>query len=398
MNPRVPITCARIQLHTDSFVPHSGGSRIYYYHLYCNLVEIGPYEVDVITTQVNGWEGFDAAHSSSRLNIFRHGKPLPNWRYGQLPHMLPVIARAVRYCKIPRPDWFHSGDLFPQGLGGYTVRSLTRMPFLIYCHGDEVSQTNQRRFQPLVRNMIYRRADVIIAANEFARQHLLTIGIPESRIHKILPGVDTERIHPAPPRPDLVEKHKLSGKVVLLTLARLVPRKGIDLLLRALPCVLKRVPTLRYLIGGIGPLHDDLTQLVRDLGLQDVVEFIGKVPSDQVSDYYNLCDLFAMVNRSDSGGDIESFGMVFVEANGAGKPVLGGRSGGTGESIEEGVTGLIADPDSLDDISAKLLLLMENCSLRATLGRAGLARVQRDYSWRSRALQLDTILRQFPHL
>ena len=136
-------------------------------------------------------------------------------------------------------------------------------------------------------------------------------------------------------------------------------------------------------------------QLVRDLGLQQVVEFIGNVPAEEVSDYYNLCDVFAMVNRTELEGDIESFGMVFVEANGAGKPVLGGRSGGTTESIEEGVTGLIADPESREDIAAKLIVLLQDGALRMKLGRAGLVRVQRDFRWRSRALQLDRILRDF---
>jgi phosphatidylinositol alpha-1,6-mannosyltransferase len=243
--------------------------------------------------------------------------------------------------------------------------------------------------------MIYRKADVIIAANEFARQHLLAIGIPGQRVHKILPGVDMDRIYPAAPRRDLVGRYGLQGKVVLLTLARFVPRKGVHLVLRSLPLVLKKVPNLRYLIGGAGPQQDYLMQLVRDLGLQQVVEFIGNVPAEEVSDYYNLCDVFAMVNRTELEGDIESFGMVFVEANGAGKPVLGGRSGGTTESIEEGVTGLIADPESREDIAAKLIVLLQDGALRMKLGRAGLVRVQRDFRWRSRALQLDRILRDF---
>lgn len=384
----------RILLATDSFLPHSGGSRVYYYQLYRNLVEIAPYQVQVATTHVQGWEAFDALASDPRMTIVRRRQPLPNWRYEQLPHMLPVVAEAMRDCSPSRFEWLHCGDLFPQGLAGCAVRTLRRVPFLMYCHGDEISQTNQRRIQPLVRNLIYRKADIIIAANEYARQHLLRIGIPEDHLHKILPGVDTRSIHPAAPRAELIAKHRLAGRITLLTVARLVPRKGVHLVIGALPEVIKRIPMLRYLVVGEGPQLQELMTLVRDLGLQDTVEFVGDIPSTQIVDYYNLCDAFTMMNRTDPSGDIESFGMVFVEANAAGKPVLGGRSGGTAEAVQEGVTGLLANPECKEDIVAKLSMLLQDRQLRSALGAAGLARVRQDFTWRSRAEQLDKILRR----
>lgn len=375
----------------DSYLPHSGGSRVYYAALYKHLVAQFPDTVTLLTKKVPGWREFDRAEGNANFRIRRRFRPLPNWKYWQWPKALPQLMHAASAAMIGRYDCLHCGDLFPQALNGVALREMFKLPLLIYCHGDEISQTDQRRYQPRVRNFIYRHADAIVAANQFACEGLKRIGIPAERIHKLTPGVNFERFQQRPRRADLIERYGLQGKKVMLTVARLVPRKGHKIVLQALTRVLAEVPDVKYLIAGEGPEKERLQQLVNELGLQQSVIFVGDVAHDQICDFYNLCDVFIMVNRLDAGGDVESFGMVFTEANAVGKPVIGGRSGGTAEAIIQGQTGFLVDPDSADEVAGRLLLLLKNEQLSQRMGAAGLERVRLEFNWATRAQSLRQI-------
>jgi phosphatidylinositol alpha-1,6-mannosyltransferase len=369
----------------DSYLPHSGGSRVYYAALYQHLVAQYPDTVTLLTKKVPGWREFDRAQRSENFRIRRRFRPLPNWKYSQWPKALPQLLHAAGRVLTGHYDCLHCGDLFPQALNGVVLRAIFKLPLLIFCHGDEISQTDQRRYQPRVRDFIYRHADAIIAANQFACDGLTRIGIPAERIHKLTPGVNFEHFQPRPRRADLIERYGLEGKKVLLTVARLVPRKGHKIVLQALPKVLGEVPDLKYLIAGEGPEKERLQTLARELDIQDAVIFAGDVAHDQICDFYNLCDVFAMVNKLEASGDVESFGMVFTEANAVGKPVIGGRSGGTAEAIIQGQTGFLVDPESADDVANRLLLLLKDSQLSKRMGAAGLERVHLEFNWSTRA-------------
>lgn len=378
-------------LMTDSFLPHSGGSRVYYANLYRSLLGQFPDSVTLLTKMVPGWREFDATASSSRFLIKRAGRPLPNWRYAQLPKALPPLLQGIGNVLSQHYDFLHCGDLFPQALNGVILRAVSGIPLLVFCHGDEISQIDKRRFQPKVRDFIYGHADVLIAANEFAKEGLLRIGIPAERIHKLTPGVDITRFSPQAPDAALVDRLRLKGKKVLLTVARLVPRKGHKVVLQALPKVLREVPDLHYVIAGDGPEKENLKKLADELNLSGAVTFAGDVPHERIVDFYNLCDVFVMVNRMEAGGDVESFGMVFTEANAVGKPVIGGNSGGAAEAIVEGKTGFLVQPDSADQVADRLLLLFKSDDLRKRMGEAGLSRVLAEFNWDSRARALRDV-------
>lgn len=386
----------------DSYLPHSGGSRVYYAALYKHLLAQYPDTVTLLTKKVPGWREFDRIESAGNFRIRRRFRPLPNWKYWQWPKALPQFLHAAGTALGGRYDCLHCGDLFPQALNGVLVRQIFKLPLLIFCHGDEISQIDKRRYQPRVRDFIYRHADAIIAANQFACDGLARIGIPKERVHKLTPGVNLEHFQPRPKRPDLIDRYRLQGKKVLLTVARLVPRKGHKIVLEALPKVLAEVPNLKYLIAGEGPEKERLQALARELGLQDTVVFVGDVGHDQICDFYNLCDVFAMINKLDEGGDVESFGMVFTEANAVGKPVIGGRSGGAAEAVLQCQTGFLVDPESAAEVAGRLLLLLKNDELSKRMGAAGLERVRLEFNWASRAQALreisaDIVMRP-PHL
>jgi phosphatidylinositol alpha-1,6-mannosyltransferase len=348
-------------------------------------------QVTILTKKIPGWMEFDRRESTSSLHIIRHGRPMPNWKYYQLPRIVFPLVQSVRLLKAQAPDLIHFGDLCPPGVISLCLKFLLGYPYLAYCHGDENAQIDQRRFQPVVRDQIYQQAAAVVAANEFARQGLIRIGVPEARIHKITPGVDLERFHPAIPNQELAKQLCLTGKTVLLTVARLVPKKGHRAVLKAVARINRDFPDLKYLIVGEGPERHGLESLTKELGLSQVVNFLGNVPNERLPEFYNLCDVFVMANGRTLEGDIETFGMVFVEANAVGKPVVAGRCGGATEAVIDGSTGLLVDPEDIDQLEAALKLVLSNKELREKLGSAGLRRAQVDFDWKSRAKALHQV-------
>lgn len=358
--------------------------------LYSELVQKYPDRVTILTKKVPGWAEFDNRHSTSALRIVRRFHPLPNWRYKQLPKFFPDLANTWLFARKNRVDIIHSGDLFPQGLVSVMLKKVLRIPFVAYCHGEEVTQIDYRRFQPKMRDLVYRSADAIVASSGFARANLIRIGVPEDRIFTIMPGVDTSTFTPKAADPTLVRKFQLSGKVVLLSVSRLVERKGHSHALKALAKVRDVVPEFHYLIVGDGPEREKIKSTIAELGLERYVSMVGKISDEELIDFYNLCDLFVLANRN-IAGDLEGFGMVFIEANACGKAVLGGRTGGTSEAVIENSTGLLVDPENIDEIALALKTLISQPELRKRLGANGLQRARAEFFWLKRAEQLRAV-------
>lgn len=376
---------------TDSFLPHAGGSREFYFNLYRRLPEFGNVRVTIVTKKVPGWKEFDQRVSSDSFKIVRWLKPLCTWRLRELPKGFGPFLHAAWHIYKESPAVLHVGDLYPQGVSGLLLKKLTGIPYIAYCHGEDIALTDRYKYQPYMRDIIYRGADIIVANAEFARRNLVRIGIPENRVVKISPGVDLDRFSLRTARLDLLEKWNLKGKRVVLTVARLISRKGHDLVLRAIARLVKEVPETVYLIVGQGPEEEKLRNLAIELGIMDSVRFAGRVPEELLPDCYALCDVFAMVNREEANGDLEGFGMVFLEASAMGKPVVGGRSGGTADAITEGKTGFRVDTVQLDELTATLRMLLTDVNLRRQLGNAGRHRVEREFQWRDRARRLHEI-------
>jgi phosphatidylinositol alpha-1,6-mannosyltransferase len=377
----------RIALLTDSFLPHAGGSRFYYYNLFRRVSALD--DVALLTTKIPGWEEFDAREQTPSFRIQRRFKPLRDMSYSQLPKFAGSLIRALSLSLHP-PDVLHCGDLYPPGLVGVLLKKIFAVPFVAYSHGEDFTLTEGRRFQPKIRDLIYHSADAVIANGSFAVERLLAIGIPQDKIFKITPGLDTEVFFPQPGGA-LRARYGLANELVVMTVARLVPRKGHSRVIRAIAALGDTVPPFKYIIAGTGPHEPALRELAAELGVQDKVIFAGFIPETEINLHYNLADVVVMPNILTGGGDIEGFGMVFLEANAAAKPVIGGRSGGTADAVLEGVTGYLVDSQDDQELIDKLRCLLSDEELRKSMGAAGLKRVQTEFSWEPRAAMLHTI-------
>jgi phosphatidylinositol alpha-1,6-mannosyltransferase len=152
------------------------------------------------------------------------------------------------------------------------------------------------------------------------------------------------------------------------------------MVIRALPSVAKKFPDVKYIIAGTGEEYDFLQRLAGEVGVEDKVIFVGQIDNDEQAAYYAACDIFLMPNRQ-IGADIEGFGMVFLEAGAAGRPVIGGRSGGTGEAIQDGVTGIRVDGENVHAISEAVIDLLSDSQKARTMGERGRQWVQTVFSW-----------------
>ncbi|NNE97283.1 MAG: glycosyltransferase family 4 protein, partial [Acidimicrobiales bacterium] len=213
-------------------------------------------------------------------------------------------------------------------------------------------------------------------AERCARTELPAIVIP--------PGVDTERFRPLD-RDERAAARMRFGlgerQLVVSTVNRLVPRKGLDVLVRAAARLSSRFPDLRVCIGGTGRQADHLAALIERLDAP--VTMLGRLPDHDVPLLYGASDAMAMLCHERWGGlEQEGFGIVFLEAAAAGIPQVAGRSGGAQEAVVDGETGIVVDqPRSVDEVAAALSRLLESALLRHQLGAAARRRAVQDFDY-----------------
>ena len=164
-----------------------------------------------------------------------------------------------------------------------------------------------------------------------------------------------------------------------------------SVVLQALPSILQRHADIHYLVVGDGLYRTALESIARDVGVSRHVTFVGEVADEEIAEHYGLCDIFVLPNQETTDGDTEGFGLVFLETNACGKPIIAGRDGGVADAVRDGYNGLTVDGDDVSAISAAVLLLLGNPSLYARLKKGGLEKA-RSSDWRARTKQFHSAL------
>ena len=280
-----------------------------------------------------------------------------------------------------------------EGYLGLLMKRWMRLPFVIYAHGNEILEAMQSEWDKP--RLALRSADRILANSRFTKELVHKIGVDPDRIDIVHPGCDSDRFRPHAPEPDL--RRRLlgghDGDRVVLTIGNLVARKGHDMVIRALPRLCRTIPNVTYLIVGDGPYRTNLEQLAAATGVADRVVFAGRIADRDLPRVYSLGDVFVMPSREQADlCDVEGFGLVFLEANACGKPVVGGRSGGVPDAIVEGQTGFLVDPHDVEEIAATLGRVLGNRELAHRLGQQGRERAVREFAWSRIGDHVQTIV------
>lgn len=202
------------------------------------------------------------------------------------------------------------------------------------------------------------------------------------RMVRLVPGVDADAFRARPGESAVRRRYGLGGAPVILCAARLVPRKGQDMLVRALPEVRRAVPGATLLLVGDGPGASSLRRAAMEAGLADAVVLAGGHPHAAMPGFFAAADVFAMPCRTRRRGlEVEGLGIVFLEAAAAGLPVLAGDSGGAADTVRDGVTGHLVDGRDVPAIAARLVGLLRDRDTAAAMGEKGRERVRAEWGW-----------------
>jgi phosphatidyl-myo-inositol dimannoside synthase len=247
----------------------------------------------------------------------------------------------------------------------------------IVCHGKEVMPLAQRtlraRAERLARAQVLGRADHVFAVSAFTAEHAIAAGAKRERTRVIHPGVDAAQYADAAADKSAL-RSQWGDHPLLLTVARLVERKGIDTVLRALPAIVEQHPGVRYAIAGEGEDRGRLAALAAQLGVASRVEWLGYVSHDRLGPLYASADLFVLPSRSiPERADIEGFGLVLLEAQASGTPVIAAQSGGMPDAVHDGVSGVLIPPSDPAALARTASALLADDARREQMGEAALA-------------------------
>ncbi len=290
---------------------------------------------------------------------------VPYQRY-TIPSSLWGMIRAVRQW---RPDRVIVGHTDLRLL--LAARFVAQRRYMTVAYGNDFIGAQRLWYRGII-NHLLANSRPLVAISRHTAQRLQALGIPNPVV--IYPGTDPDRFHPSPtplPRP-----------FTLLSVGRLVPRKGIDVALRAVAQLRDIYPDIRYKIAGRGPERPVLQDLAESLDMEEHVEFLGGVPADDLPELYRKAHLFVLpLRREEESDSVESFGMVFLEAAATAIPSIAGNSGGAAEAVRDGVTGLVIPPGDVTATREAIHALLADEERRRQMGRNGRRWVEEEMNW-----------------
>ena len=286
------------------------------------------------------------------------------------------------------------GASAPLGLLAKSLRKAGAKHVVALTHGHEVWWARMPLFSAALRR-IGAQADQMTYLGEFTRGAVANALLREdhSKLVHLPPGVDLSRFTPAAKSVELQKKWGIEDASVIVSIGRLVARKGSDQLIKAMPEVLKQFPKSKLLLVGTGNYQKRLERLVRNLKVEESVIFTGRVDHDLLPDYFRLGDIFAAPCRSRYGGlEVEGLGIVYLEASACGVPVIAGKSGGAPDAVLDGKTGLLVNGRDHREVSAALIKLLSDQPLRQKMGADGRVWMEQLWSWEGIGARFEEII------
>lgn len=256
---------------------------------------------------------------------------------------------------------------------------------LIYVHGEELTITafSPRTDRAKRRHLVL--ADAVASVSNFTRGVLVNeYRLKPENIQLIPNGVDLAMFTPRPRNAALLARYDAADKRVIFGIGRHILRKGFDRVIEAMPAILQQVPDAVFLCGGSGPETPRFRELAAQCGVTGAVRFIGHIADDELADHYASADIFVMPNRTMPDGNTEGFGLVFLEANACGAPVVAGVAGGAPDAVQNGVNGLAVDGENAGEVAQAICRILTGPALAEQLKRQGLD-TARASGWDSRA-------------
>ena len=285
------------------------------------------------------------------------------------------------------------GQVLPLGTVAWLLSKYLKIPYIVFTHAMDVTYPQKYPRKKLLMQKIFNGAEKIITVSRYTKYE----------IYKLLNNRNQGKIEIITPAPSItpdnfpntninILKQEYAGHKILLSVGRLVERKGHDIVIKSLPFLIQQKIKFKYIIIGDGINKKHLCELVKKLNLENYVIFKNHLSDAEVAKYYQLCDVFIMPSRETEDKDIEGFGLVYLEANSFAKPVIGGKSGGVEDAIIDGKNGFLVDPKDIQMTAQAILKLFQNRNLATNFGLYGQDRIKKEFQWSYRAKQLEAII------
>ncbi|MFJ7204611.1 glycosyltransferase family 4 protein [Streptomyces sp. NPDC098789] len=365
---------------TNDFPPRQGGIETFV-HAMTTRVPGG--DVVVYTSHEEGGAAYDA---TLPFPVVRDtsGMLLPTGR---------VTKKAVEIARAHGCDRVWFGAAAPLAMMAPALRANGVRRIVATTHGHEIWWARL----PGARRMMRRigdGVDVVTYLGEYTRSRIAPALGPTAELSRLVPAVDADAYRPDPDAGAALRAELgLEGKRIILCVARLVPRKGQDKLIEAMPLIRRQVPDAVLLVVGQGPHEARLRKLALRHGGEDAVRFVGGKTHRETPRYYAAADVFAMPCRTRKGGlEAEGLGIVFLEAAASGLPVVVGASGGAPDTVVDGTTGRVVDGTDPVVVAAVLTRLLLDAGRAAQMGAAGREWARESWSWDAQAQHLTRLL------
>jgi glycosyltransferase involved in cell wall biosynthesis len=388
---------------SDNFPPVIGGSSTVYDQICKNNAE----KIVALTSKTNnkgeyktGMNDYDQScgyqiYRTESLRVPPAQKKQPNKIRSLLSEFSLILTLMVVITKL---SFTHKTKVICVGeliYGGWIVlfsRYILRKKTIIYTHGEEIAQVADGLYNKH-RGIFLRAANKIVAVSLFCKSQIVSLyHIPPDKIEIISNGVDTERFKTGDKDYNLLRKHNIEKTdKVILSVGRLVKRKGHHNLILAMEEIVKSKTNVKLIIIGSGPEEESLLLLANKLNLNDSITFLNNIDDATLISYYQSADIFSMPNITLADGDTEGFGLVFLEANACSKPVVGGQAGGAIEAIIHNQTGLLVDGYNVDQITESILLIIDDKTLYNSLVEKALVFAQ-ESTWEKKSLLFNNLI------
>ncbi|MGW1602643.1 glycosyltransferase family 4 protein [Streptomyces eurythermus] len=373
---------------TNDFPPRPGGIQAFLHNM---ALRLDPGRLVVYaSTWKRGREGAEATAA------FDAEQPFTVVR-DRTTMLLPTPAATRRAAGLLREHgctsvWF--GAAAPLGLMAPALRKAGAERLVATTHGHEAGWAQLPAARQLLRR-IGESTDTLTYLGEYTRSRIATALTPRagSRMVQLPPGVDEKTFHPGSGGDAVRARLGLTDRPVVVCVSRLVPRKGQDTLIQAMPRILAAEPDTVLLIVGGGPYERDLRRLARETGVAGSVRFTGAVPWAELPAHYGAGDVFAMPCRTRRGGlDVEGLGIVYLEASATGLPVVAGDSGGAPDAVLDGETGWVVRGGEPAEAADRIVTLLRDPGLRRRMGERGRLWVEEKWRWDLLAENLKELL------
>lgn len=378
---------------TNDFPPRPGGIQAF---LHSMALRLDPSRVIVYASTWKPSRGRGSVDGPAETARFDAEQPFTVVR-DRRSMLLPTPRVTRRAAELLREHgcrsvWF--GAAAPLGLMAPALRKAGAERLVATTHGHEAGWAQLPGSRRLLRR-IGESTDTLTYLGEYTRSRIAPALTPAAaaRMVQLPPGVDEKTFHPGSGGAAVRAELGLTGRPVVVCVSRLVPRKGQDTLIRAMPRVLAAVPDAVLLIVGGGPYREELEKLAAARGLGDSVRFTGAVPWERLPAHFGAGDVFAMPCRTRRGGlDVEGLGIVYLEASATGLPVVAGDSGGAPDAVLHGETGWVVRGGVPEDAADRISALLQDPVLRARMGERGREWVAERWRWDLLAEQLKALL------